>query len=91
VKNQFSKFAFKINLYRYTSGAGVEPQSVYAIGDIAAFPLSADGGKLVRMAGPSFYFFPTVYALSSVYKFDNPPPHACAATQVEITTTAVLS
>ena len=33
------------------SGSGVEPQSVYAIGDIAAFPLSSDGDKLVRMVG----------------------------------------
>ena len=35
------------------SGAGVEPGSVYAIGDIAAFPLAMDGGKLVRMVGRS--------------------------------------
>jgi monodehydroascorbate reductase (NADH) len=33
------------------SGAGVEAGSVYAIGDIAAFPLAMDGGKLVRMVG----------------------------------------
>lgn len=39
----------KVDATFAASGAGVEPQSVYAIGDIAAFPLSADGGKLVRM------------------------------------------
>ena len=31
------------------SGAGVEPKSVYAIGDIAAFPLAFDGNQIVRM------------------------------------------
>ena len=31
------------------SGAGVEPKSVYAVGDIAAFPLAFDGNRIVRM------------------------------------------
>ena len=33
------------------SGGGAEAGSVYAIGDIAAFPLSAEDGKIVRMVG----------------------------------------
>ena len=41
----------KVDATFAASGSGVEPKSVYAIGDIAAFPLSSDGGKLVRMAG----------------------------------------
>lgn len=41
----------KVDATFAASGSGVEPKSVYAIGDIAAFPLSSDGGKIVRMAG----------------------------------------
>ena len=39
----------KVDATFAASGSGVEPKSVYAIVNIAAFPLSSDGGKLVRM------------------------------------------
>ena len=66
----------KVDATFAASGAGVAPKSVYAIGDIAAFPLSADGGKIVRMEHVAHARSSAAHAAAAVLDETNETPYS---------------
>ena len=64
----------KVDATFAASGAGVEPKSVYAVGDVAAFPLAVAGGALVRMEHVAHARASAAHAAAAVLdpSFDEP-------------------
>ena len=64
----------KVDATFAASGAGVEPKSVYAIGDVAAFPLAVAGGASARMEHVAHARASAAHAAAAVLdpSFDEP-------------------